>query len=273
MLTDEVRTFLKRHLVRLNTDAGQHFLIDEEVLADIVSAANLRATDRIVEIGPGIGVLTRELLKHAAHVTAIEIDGRLIPLLETFAYGNAERVTRNKLTIIHGNALHTPMPADNYKVVANIPYHITSPLLTHLLLESETIPESLTLLIQREVAENICAAGSESILAVLVKLFGKPTLVRLVPKESFLPPPEVDSAVLHIDIFKKQLVDLKTARRVLGLAKMAFSKRRKMLGNTIGHLPGAEAALKKANIDPKRRPQTLTTDEWTALLANIHPSE
>ena len=134
-----VTSFLKTHGIRLNTDLGQHFLINESVLDRIVEAANIQPKDTIVEIGAGIGILTRELVKKAQRVTAIEIDAKLIPLLKEFT------ANPTHLTIINGNALHISFPTEPYKIVANIPYHITSPLLRHAFLESSSPPQSLTL--------------------------------------------------------------------------------------------------------------------------------
>lgn len=264
MLKDEVLTFLRKNHVRLDTDAGQHFLIDEGTLDEIVAAAELGNKDTVLEVGPGIGVLTRELLKRAGHVTAVEIDARFPPLIRSFCGTSA-----SKLTISQGNALQERPPETPYKVVANIPYHITSPLLHHLLLEVENRPESLTLLIQREVAENIVSSGSESILTVLVGLFAKAELVWLVPPSAFLPAPQVDSAVIHIRCLKEPRTDLETAKRILKLVKHAMHQRRKMLRNTIGSLEGGAAAMEKAGISPDRRPQTVTTDEWIALDAAL----
>jgi 16S rRNA (adenine1518-N6/adenine1519-N6)-dimethyltransferase len=157
-------------------------------------------------------------------------------------------------------------------VVANIPYHITSPLLRHLFLESPVLPTSATLLIQREVAENICAEGSPSLLTILVRLAGEPRFVRTVSQEAFLPPPEVESAVIHIACNRKLLRPKDDVERILSIAKHAFSKRRKMLRNSITFLPGGEDALAHAGIDPMRRPETLTLEEWMAL-ADAFPSD
>lgn len=281
MLDAEVRDFLRQYSFRLDTDAGQHFLIDEAMLQTIVEAAKLTPNEQVIEIGPGIGILTRELLAKGAAVTTIEIDPRLVPLLQifvsnsnlktpAFARATAGKQT-SKLTIVNGNALHVPLSLPSqYKVVANIPYHITSPLLHRFLLETETLPVSLTLLIQKEVAENIASSGSPSILSVLVGLHGKARFVATVPPKAFLPPPKVDSAILHIDCYKKPLVDRETAKRVLKVGKLAMSKRRKMLSNSIGALPDGMEALTVAHIDSERRPQTLTTDEWITLEAALH---
>ena len=138
-LASETRQFCSDHRLKLNTNLGQHFLIDQEALNRIVEAADIKPNDHIVEIGPGIGILTRELLKKAKHVTAIELDQKLIPLLQEFT--NTLRSTpHTQLTIINANALKVPFPQEPYKIVANIPYHITSPLLRHAFLESEVQP-------------------------------------------------------------------------------------------------------------------------------------
>ena len=254
---------------------GQHFLIDEEVLRSIVEAGNIHTEDHIVEIGPGIGVLTAELVQRAAHVTAIEIDEHLIPLLKEYVLkeerrasttlANARSAQHDVLHVVQGNALETPFPTTPYKIIANIPYHITSPLLRHAFLESEVYPTSMTLLIQREVAEKICDTEDHGLLTILVGLFGKPKLIRIVPPEAFLPPPKVDSAVLHIDCFPKPLADAETIEEVFKLTKMGFSQKRKMLRNTLGNTPEGMTRLEKAGIEATRRPQTLTIEEWIRL--------
>ena len=169
------------------------------------------------------------------------------------------------LNIINANALHVEMPNTPYKVVANIPYHITSPLLHHLFLESKTVPTSLTLLIQREVAEKICDAEDAGMLTILVGLFGTPRIVAHVPPEAFLPPPKVDSAVLHIDCFPKSLADNKTIGHIFSLTKTAFGQKRKMLRNTLGAFPLGMERLERLGIAPTRRPQALSIQEWIAL--------
>lgn len=261
MLADEVRQFLAQRKIFLNTDLGQHFLIAEEVLDVILAAGDVGEDDTVVEIGPGIGILTRELVGRAKTVRAVEIDPRMSMLLPQFV-GDEHK---DRLHVVTENALQTVLPSTPYKVVANIPYHITSPLLRHLLLESPCRPTSMTLLIQREVAENICGEGSDGLLTILVRLFGTPSLLAVVPPEAFLPPPKVDSAILQIDCFPTPKADPDTVQRVLSLAKHAFSQKRKMLSNTVGKLPGGPKAMEACGIAPTRRPQTLTTDEWIAL--------
>lgn len=263
-LRERVGNFLRNHGVRLNTDLGQHFLVDEEVLDMIVRSSGITPDDHIVEIGPGIGVLTNELIKRAEKVTAIELDERMIPLLKNFLSKNEKRLTKN-MHIIHANALHTPFPETPYKIVANIPYHITSPLLRHAYLESSVPPTAMTLLIQREVAEKICDEKHAGILTIMVKLFGTPHDVATVKPGAFLPPPKVDSAVLHIVTHAQPIADRQTIDDILRLLKIAFAGKRKMLRNTIGLRDGGMAHLASARIDPTRRPETLAVEEWIAL--------
>ena len=261
-LANEVRQFCSKNHLRLNKDLGQNFLIDEAILKQIVDAAQIQPDDHIVEIGPGIGVLTKELLNKAKKITAIEIDENLIPLLNAYT---GYLMLEHGHVIANENALHVTMPKEPYKIVANIPYHITSPLLRHVFLESETPPTSMTLLIQKEVAEKICDPKDAGLLTILVGLFGKPHIVTTVPPQAFFPPPKVHSAVLHIDCFSEAKVPPNTIKEIFRLTKAAFSQKRKMISNTIGAFPGGMERLKCAQIDPKRRPQTLSVDEWIHL--------
>ncbi|MDD5074452.1 MAG: 16S rRNA (adenine(1518)-N(6)/adenine(1519)-N(6))-dimethyltransferase RsmA [Candidatus Peribacteraceae bacterium] len=257
--SDEIRRFCSSHGLRLNTDLGQHFLLDASILDRIVETAEIRKEETVVEIGPGIGILTKKLLERAGSVMAIELDAHLIPLLREYTGANP------KLSVVQGNALNVGMPSHPFKVVANIPYHITSPLLRHLFLESKVLPASLTLLIQREVAEKICDTDDAGMLTILVALFGKPKIVAYVPPAAFLPPPKVDSAVLFIECFKEPLTDAPTIEKIFKLTKAGFSQKRKMISNTIGKFHEGMELLGRASIDPKRRPQTLSITEWIAL--------
>lgn len=263
-LREKVLSFLHSRRIRLNTDLGQHFLVDEDVLETIVETAKIGHKDHIVEIGPGIGVLTGELLMHAEEVTAIELDARMIPLMNDFLPPENERAAK-KFAVIHGNALRVDFPATPYKMVANIPYHITSPLLRHAYLESATAPATMTLLIQREVAEKICDEEHAGILTIMVRLFGVPELICTVPPQAFAPPPAVDSAILHIRSHQKPLACRSVIDRILRLLKIAFAGRRKMLRNTLGNIGNGMELLSKADIDPMRRPETLTVAEWIEL--------
>ncbi len=252
---------LKTHGMRLNTDLGQHFLADASVLEKIVEAANITPEDTIVEIGTGLGILTKELAQLAKKVIAIELDARWIPIVKQYAGTDANA----DLQFINKNALHVPFPTTSYKIVANIPYHITSPLLRHAFLESPMAPTSLTLLIQREVAEKICDTEDAGLLTIIVGLFGKARLVTHVPPGAFIPPPKVDSSVLHIDCYPKPLASGEEIEKILWLAKQAFAQKRKMLSNSIGKLPDGLSKLEQVGIEATRRPQTLSIAEWITL--------
>lgn len=269
-LEERVRRFCSRHRLRLNRKLGQHFLVDEAVLDSIVEASELGPDDHAVEIGPGIGVLTERLLAHAGRVTAIELDGRLIPLLRDFIASHDASPTAAPLEIIQGNALKVPFPQDRYAIVANIPYHITSPLLRHAFLESPLPPRSLTLLIQREVAEKICDERHRGMLTILVGLFGVPRIIRHVGPNAFLPPPEVYSSILHVQCFKQPQVDSATMNGIFLLTKIGFGQKRKMLRNTVGQLDRGMERLEKAGIAPERRPEALSVREWIALARAFH---
>ncbi len=266
-LRDEVPGTLKAFGIRLNTDLGQHFLVDQDVLDAILDAAQVEDTDHVFEIGPGIGVLTRELLRDAAKVTAVELDTRMLPVLKRFVGEEACQT----LTLIQGNALHVSFPNEPYKIVANIPYHITSPLLRHAFLESALRPTSLTLLIQREVAEKICDIENAGMLTVVVGLFGEPEVVIRVPPRSFVPPPAVDSAVLHIRCFKEPKASPAIIEEVFRLTRVCFGQKRKMLRNSLGTLPEGPILLEKTGIDATRRPEHLAIDEWIALAKAVLP--
>jgi 16S rRNA (adenine1518-N6/adenine1519-N6)-dimethyltransferase len=269
----KVSEFCNKNGIQLNKSLGQNFLVDDSVLQKIVETANIKDSDFILEIGAGIGALTAELVERAGKVMTVEIDGKLIPLLKKYVaektrneqVDRGPRTADRSLEIINENALNTDFPNEPYKIVANIPYHITSPLLRHAFLESEVTPESMTLLIQHEVAEKICDEKSKGMLTILVGLFGKPRLIQKVPPEAFLPPPKINSAILHIDCFDSPIATKEEIEEVFKYTKIAFSKKRKMLRNSIGEIDGGMEILEKAGIEATRRPQELSIEEWIEL--------
>lgn len=231
-----------------------------------MAEAAITPQDNIIEVGTGLAVLTEELAKNAGHITTIEYDAALIPILqnELKKYTNVE--------LIQSDALTYSLPTKPYKLVANIPYYITSPLLNHFLrpvTKEQKRPSLIVLLVQKEVAEKICAkAGDHSILSLQVQIFGKPAIKGIVHRSSFFPQPKVDSAILKIELEKKPIIeDLETFFK---LAKAAFSQKRKTIGNSLKnslHLTSTVVAslLEKADIKPERRPQTLSLQEWQKL--------
>ena len=248
---------------------GQHFLIDEEVLQLITSAAELTPDDTIIEVGPGLGILTRELASQAGHVIAIELDTKLAAILkQTLAsLGNVTIINENILDVDPATLLPEPRA---YKVVANLPYYITSPVLRHFL-EASLKPEIMIVMVQKEVAEVIAAEpGQRSVLSISVQLYGKPRIIGHVPAQSFYPAPEVNSAILRIDLYPQPAVAATDAKSFFELVRAGFTASRKQLANSLAQglgVPKAEVlpVLEQASITPQRRAETLTLEEWVEL--------
>lgn len=263
----ELKRLLQHYGLRARKGLGQHFLIDREVLARIVQAADLGPADTVVEVGPGLGILTRELAQRAGRVVAVELDPALIAVLGDVLRGvpNVEVVQADILKFDQGAYLG----GKPYKVVANLPYYITSPTLRHFL-EAKVKPTCLVVLLQKEVGQRIAARpGEMSLLAVSVQLYGDPTVVGFVPESAFFPSPKVDSAILRIDVYDRPVVDV-DPELFFKVVSAGFSQPRKQLHNALQRgmwMPpgGALQALREAGIDEKRRAETLDVDEWARL--------
>jgi len=248
---------------------GQHFLIDEEILPLITSAAELNNNDIVIEVGPGLGVLTRELASQAGRVIAVELDNNLAAILQqTLASLENVSIVNQDILQVEPSAL-LPEKA-GYKVVANLPYYITAPVLRHFL-ESSLKPQTMIIMVQKEVAENITAEpGKRSLLSISVQLYGKPSIVSPVPAISFYPPPKVDSAILRIDLYPQPVVAVTDEKSFFNVVRAGFTASRKQLVNSLAQglgLPKAEvlSLLEKTNIAPQRRAGTLTLQEWAQL--------
>jgi 16S rRNA (adenine1518-N6/adenine1519-N6)-dimethyltransferase len=266
-LLAETRRLLHQSDLRARKGLGQHFLIDGGVLEAIIAAAELDSDDLVVEVGPGLGILTRELAQRAGGVIAIELDDKLAALLKkTLA-------SFNNVTIVNGDVLKIEpeglVKGRGYKVVANLPYYITSPVLRHFL-EAEAKPEAMVVMVQKEVAEAIAAKpGDMSLLSVSVQFYGEPRIITIVPAESFYPAPKIDSAILKIDIYPEPRVDV-DEKGFFDTVRAGFAAPRKQLANSLAKGLGREKSavlpfLQKANIDPSRRAETLSIGEWAAL--------
>jgi 16S rRNA (adenine1518-N6/adenine1519-N6)-dimethyltransferase len=259
---------LKQYGLRPDKKLGQNFLQDPFALESIAAAAEIQPTDTVLEIGPGLGSLTRYLAVSAREVIAVELDPDLIPPLEavTSPYDNVR--------IIHGDILklspHNLVQEPGYLVVANIPYYITSAIIRHLL-ENDPKPRRIVLTIQKEVADRICAEpGDMSLLALSVQVYGEPRIADRIPAGAFFPSPKVDSAVLCVDIYENPKIQPELLDTFFKLVKAGFSQKRKTLRNSLSsglHISPleAEGLLKKADIDPMRRAETLSIDEWRLL--------
>ena len=264
-----IPALLRRYDLRPSKGLGQNFLQDNHVLQEIVSMADLGPADTVMEIGPGLGSLTRYLALLARSVTAVELDRKLFPALESVLapYKNVRLVQGDILKLNPAELMETP----GYIVVANIPYYITSVVIRHLL-EAEQRPSRVVLTVQKEVAERICAgAGRMSLLALSVQVYGKPVIGTTIPAEAFYPPPKVDSAVLCIEIYAQPIIPADRLDRFFILIKAGFSQKRKTLRNALsGGLRIApvesEELLCAAEIDPQRRAETLSLEEWGNLV-------
>jgi 16S rRNA (adenine1518-N6/adenine1519-N6)-dimethyltransferase len=272
----QLRRLMGAERLRPRKSLSQHFLTDPAALDAIVDAADLVPSDRVVEIGPGLGVLTRRLLAAGADVIAVELDARLAGWLrrELEGVGRFELIEADALSI-HPRDLFTGAP---FKVVANIPYHITSPLL-HAFLEGERPPELMVVLVQLEVAERVAAApGQMSYLSVFTQNVAGAEIVARVPAEAFEPPPDVDSAVLRLRRRPEPDVPAGDGREPFyRVVQAGFRQRRKQVHNGLSReLPisreAVTAALGACGVDGERRPQTLTVAEWACLAATLGPA-
>jgi len=257
--------------VRTKKRLGQHFLVDRRALRRIVQAAELGPEDLVVEIGPGTGNLTRELASVAGEVLAIERDEALVHLLQT------RWATDPKLKILQGDARtmdlwpHLP-PGRPYKVVANLPYYAAIPIVRRFL-EAPHKPVRMVLTVQREVVQAMAAsAGRMRLLSVMVQLYSTPRLIAFLPPRAFRPPPKVTSAVVVLDFLPSLRLPLPPdeVEPFLQLVKAGFRAPRKQLRNALAHGLGllpleGEALLRAAGVDPKRRAETLSLEEWHRL--------
>jgi 16S rRNA (adenine1518-N6/adenine1519-N6)-dimethyltransferase len=285
-----VRRLLRDEGLRARHALSQNFLADPEVLESILAEAAVGPDDRVLEIGPGLGILTGALVAAGAAVTAVELDRRLAVLLrdrfdDVLVTGLRARPDGGRLRLIEGDALDQDLPslvAPPYRVVANLPYHITSPIL-HRLLERGPRPERMVLMVQREVAERLAAPpGRMSYLSVFVQYHARVRIARRVPASAFEPAPAVESAIIVVEPRQPGSappVDdpggLAEAEDALwALVQAGFRERRKMVHNVLVRqlgLPAVriDAALAAVGIDRDRRPQTLSVDDWIALRAAL----
>ncbi len=247
---------------------GQNFLHDPNALEKIVETADLMPGDTVLEVGPGTGTLTVALAQSRARVLAVEIDERLVPILEQ------QLADYPDVQIIHGDILQTNVEelvgGGEYVAVANLPYYITSAILRHLL-EVRHKPKRLVVTVQQEVAERLIARpGDMSLLTISVLFYGKPTIVTRLNPAAFWPRPDVESAVVRIDVHDQPPIDVPSENLFFQVVRAGFSQKRKQLKNALGaglqmtHAD-ASALIREAGIDPTRRAETLTLDEWGAI--------
>jgi len=259
-----IKKLFKEHDIRPNKRLGQNFLIDQNILAKIIKAANLDQNDTILEIGPGLGTLTKELVQRTKKVIAVEKDKKLADLLKETLKDcqNLEIITADIRDIIDKISLNS------FKIVANLPYYITSPVI-RLFLESKNPPQEMVLMVQKEVGMRICASPPKmSLLAISVQFYAQPKIAFSVPKESFWPQPKVDSSLIKIQNIKQpKNIDIEKFFRIV---RAGFSSPRKQLANNLSsglNLDREEIkkALIESNLDIQIRAQDLRVEDWKDL--------
>lgn len=266
----KTQELVKKYNFKFSKSLGQNFLVDDSVLSDIVNGAEVNSEDFVIEIGPGVGTLTAQLLMNAKRVTAIELDNDLIPILKE------ELGSNENFDLIHKDALKVDFneligDEKSVKLVANLPYYVTTPIILKLLKDGYNF-KSLTIMIQKEVAERINAepdCKEYGALSVLVQYYCNTSIIRKVPPTCFIPRPKVESIVIKLDRLKEPRVKVKDVGLMFELVRAGFNMRRKTLWNAAKTLKvdkiKLEEAFQKSGIDPKRRAETLTLDEFGLL--------
>ena len=263
-----IHALLNEFDMKADKSLGQNFLHDSSALQQIIDAAEIQKSDIVLEIGPGFGSLTRYLALLAGKVICVELDHDFIPILGRVLtpYSNIEIIEGDILKIRISNLVHD----ENYLVVANVPYNITSAIFRHLL-DNFPRPKRLVLTIQKEVAQRICAEpGNMSLLALSVQIYGKPRIANIISAECFYPVPKVESAIIRVDMNPEPLISQELLEPFFLLAKAGFSQKRKTLRNSISaglRITKEDAAflLENSGIDPMRRAETLSIPEWSVL--------
>lgn len=266
----KTQELVKKYNFKFSKSLGQNFLVDDSVLNDIVDGAEVNDEDFIIEIGPGVGTLTAELLKKARKVTSIELDNDLIPILEQELreYENFELIHKDALKVDFNEIIGSE---NNVKLVANLPYYVTTPIIVKLLKEGYNF-KSLTIMIQKEVAERINAdpnCKEYGALSVLVQYYCNTSIIRKVSPTCFIPRPKVESIVIRLDKLNEPRIKAKNIKFMFELVRAGFNMRRKTLWNAAKTLKvnkeRLEEAFEKSGIDPKRRAETLTLEEFASL--------
>ncbi len=269
---EEWRNVLRRRGIRPDRSMGQNFLTDPEVVGAIVEVAGINPGDEVVEVGPGMGVLTRELLVAGAQVTAVELDRDLAAFLRD------DLGDLSSFTLFEADARYFELPArmadTDWKFVANLPYSTGNVILRHML-EMASPPVTSTVMVQKEVAERmVAAAPNMSLLSLAIQIFAEGELVFEVPPDVFEPPPKVDSAVVHLVQRPAPLLNAEQREHLFKVATIAFQQKRKTLGNSLAkglNRPKAEleTELRALDIDPGLRPQAVSLDQWCVLAQSV----
>ncbi|MFA5523191.1 MAG: 16S rRNA (adenine(1518)-N(6)/adenine(1519)-N(6))-dimethyltransferase RsmA [Tissierellales bacterium] len=274
-----VKGIIDKHGFRFSKSLGQNFLIDGNIIDRIVEGANIKDEDGIIEIGPGIGTLTQKLCESAEKVVAIELDNNLLPILEETLgdYSNLEVVHGDVLKVDINKIIEEKLEGRKVKVVANLPYYITTPIIMKLLEENLKI-DKIVVMVQKEVALRMKATPGNKdygALSIAVQYYSKPEIIVDVPKNVFMPRPNVDSAVIMLSVYPEPIIRVKDEKLFFRVVKAAFGKRRKTLLNALDsgiELKKEEIGLilEKSGIDPIRRGETLSITEFARIADEIY---
>ena len=273
-LREETEFILKKYGLRANKKLGQNFLINEEIINQIIEKADVNKNDTIIEIGPGLGSLTAKLLENANKVIAIELDSNMSNILkERFClYDNFELIENDVLKV---NLNEIIEKYESVKVVANLPYYITTPIIMKLLEERLKL-KSITVMVQKEVGERFCAVPNSKeygAITISINYYTKPEIIIDVPKENFEPMPEVDSCVIKLDVRNVPPLELKNEKDFFNLIKAGFSQRRKTINNSLASMGISKEKIKnvleKLGIDSKLRAENLTMEQFADISNNM----
>ena len=272
-LREETKAILNKYGLRANKKLGQNFLIEQEIINAIAQKAEISKEDVVIEIGPGIGSLTNALLAHAKKVIAIELDPNMVDILKA-RFGIFEHLEIVCADVLKTNLAELIKGENSVKVVANLPYYITTPIIMKLL-EEKLKETSITVMVQKEVGERICATHEDKeygAITVSVQYYTSPQIIIDVPKENFFPSPEVDSCVIKLDLLEQPRVKVKDEKLFFRLVKGAFTQRRKTISNSLTCTGKSkqeiEQILHQLNIETKLRAENLSIEQY-AKIANM----
>lgn len=278
-LYQETKFILKKYGIIANKSLGQNFLVSEDVVNSIIEAAELSENDLVIEVGPGLGTLTKPLLERAGKVVCVELDKKMLQILQDrfMLYSNFEVIQEDILKVNLEELIKKQKQINSklqkVKIVANLPYYITSPIMMYLL-EQKLEIESITVMIQKEVAERFIAIPGDKksgAITYTIYYYSEGEKVVDVPKNSFIPEPEVDSQVIHLKIRKEKLLDIENEELFFKIIKVAFQQRRKTLlnalvnGNITENKEKGKEILKKLNLEENIRGEKLTIQEFKRI--------
>lgn len=274
-MPSKTNEILKKYKFRMNKNLGQNFLVDGNIIDKICEGAEISKNDGIIEIGPGIGTLTQQLSKHASKVVAVELDKKLLPILEETldGLGNVKVINNDILQVDLEKLIEEEFEGLEVKVVANLPYYITTPIIMKLL-ESKLKIKSISVMIQKEVAKRMVSEPGSKVygaLSVAVQYYSKAEIITEVPSSVFIPKPNVDSAVIKLDIYKNPPVEVIDEKLMFDVVKSAFGQRRKTILNALsgGYLKLEKDEIREvldlAGIDNKKRGEVLSLEDFARI--------